>query len=111
MVHRDTCKNLLNEMRSNPEKCIALYWDREVAQDFSAGIRIELVNKKGVLATLATAFSELGSNIETITMAEKDATVTVINANVTVRDRIHFARLIKRLRKLENVIRISRLTG
>ena len=111
VVHRDTCKNLLNEMRSNPEKCIALYWDREVAQDFSAGIRIELVNKKGVLATLATAFSELGSNIETITMAEKDATVTVINANVTVRDRIHFARLIKRLRKLENVIRISRLTG
>lgn len=111
VVHRDTCKNMLNEMRSNPEKCIALYWDKDVAQEFTAGIRVELVNKKGVLATLATTFSELGSNIETITMAEKDATVTVINANITVHDRIHLARLIKRLRKLENVIRISRLTG
>jgi len=111
VVHRDTCNNLLSEMRSNPEKCIALYWDRDVEQEFSVAIRVELVNKKGVLATLATTFSELGSNIDTITMAEKDATVTVINATVTVRDRIHLARLIKRLRKLENVIRISRLNA
>ena len=111
VIHRDTCKNLLAEMRSSPEKCIALYWDKEVGQEFSAGLRIELVNKKGVLATLATSLSELGSNIETITMAEKDASVTVINVNVTVRDRIHLARIIKRLRKLENILRISRLSS
>ena len=111
VVHRDNCKNLLAELRSNPEKCIGLYWDRGAEQEFSASLKIELVNKKGVLATLATTLSGLGSNIESITMAEKDATVTVINMTVSVKNRIHLARIIKRLRKLENVLRINRQTS
>lgn len=111
VVHRDTCNNLLAEMRNSPEKCIALYWDRAVDQEFSAAIRIEMLNKKGILATLANTFSEMGSNIDTLTMQDRDAGTTVINATVTVRDRIHLARVIKRLRKLENVYRISRVNA
>jgi guanosine-3',5'-bis(diphosphate) 3'-pyrophosphohydrolase len=111
VVHRDNCKNLLSEMRDNPEKALALHWDPEVDQEFSAALRIEMINKKGVLATLATHLSELGSNIETITMAEKDATLTVINATASVRDRTHLARIIKRIRKLPNVVRVSRINA
>tara|TARA_R110001606_G_scaffold261206_14_gene409566 strand:- start:95838 stop:97952 length:2115 start_codon:yes stop_codon:yes gene_type:complete len=111
VVHRDTCKNLLAEMRSAPEKCIALNWDKEVEQEFTAGLRIELMNKKGVLATLANSVSELGSNIDTIDMAEKDPTLSVINVTLTVKDRIHLARIIKRLRTLDNVVRIHRISA
>ena len=70
VVHRDTCKNLLAEMRNSPEKCIALRWDKQVEQEFTATLRIELINKRGVLAILANSVSELGSNIDTIDMAE-----------------------------------------
>lgn len=111
VVHRDSCKNLLSEMRDNPEKALALNWDADVDREFSAALRIELINKKGVLATLATHLSELGSNIETITMADKDGTLTIINVTTTVRDRVHMARLIKRIRTLSNVVRVSRLTA
>jgi GTP diphosphokinase / guanosine-3',5'-bis(diphosphate) 3'-diphosphatase len=109
VVHRDSCKNVLAELRNSPEKCIALGWESRVDQEFSAALRIELINKKGVLATLATHLSEMGSNIDSISMAEKDATMTVINATIVVRDRIHLARIIKKLRKLSNVVRIQRL--
>lgn len=109
VVHRDTCNNLLAEMRNNPEKCIALDWEKTVHHEFTAALRIELINKKGVLATLATNLSEFGSNIDAISMVEKDATLTVINANIMVRDRIHLARIIRRLRGLDNVIRIQRM--
>ncbi|MEE4249125.1 MAG: bifunctional GTP diphosphokinase/guanosine-3',5'-bis pyrophosphate 3'-pyrophosphohydrolase [Alcanivoracaceae bacterium] len=109
VVHRDSCKNVLAELRNNPEKCIALGWEPGVDHEFSAALRIELINKKGVLATLATHLSEQGSNIENISMAEKDATLTVINAIIMVHDRIHLARIIKKLRMLSNVIRIQRL--
>ena len=109
VVHRDNCKNVLAELRNNPEKCIALGWEPGVDHEFSAALRIELINKKGVLATLATHLSEQGSNIENISMAEKDATLTVINAIIMVHDRIHLARIIKKLRMLSNVIRIQRL--
>jgi len=109
VVHRDSCKNVLAELRNNPEKCIALGWESGVDHEFSAALRIELINKKGVLATLATNLSELGSNIETISMAEKDATLTVINVTIMVHDRIHLARIIRRLRSLGNILRIQRL--
>lgn len=111
VVHRDTCKNLLSEMRGAPEKCIALDWDKDVAQEFTAALRIELINKRGVLATLANSVSELGSNIDTIDMAEKDPTLSVINVTLTVKDRIHLARIIKRLRTLDNVVRIHRISA
>ncbi|MFN3713777.1 MAG: bifunctional GTP diphosphokinase/guanosine-3',5'-bis pyrophosphate 3'-pyrophosphohydrolase [Alcanivoracaceae bacterium] len=109
VVHRDSCKNVLAELRNSPEKCIALGWETRVDQEFTAALRMELINKKGVLATLATHLSEMGSNIDSISMAEKDATMTVINATIVVRDRIHLARIIKKLRKLSNVVRIQRL--
>ena len=109
VVHRDNCKNVLAELRNNPEKCIALGWEQGVDHEFSTALRIELINKKGVLATLATYLAELGSNIETISMAEKDATLTVINVTVMVHNRVHLARIIKKLRNLSNVVRIQRL--
>ena len=109
VVHRDTCKNLLAEMRNAPEKCIALSWDKQVEQEFTAALRIELINKRGVLATLANSVSELGSNIDTIDMAEKDPTLTSLNVTMTVKDRIHLARIIKKLRTLDSIVRIHRL--
>lgn len=109
VVHRDTCKNIFAELKSNPEKCIALAWENDVDQEFSAALRLDLINKKGVLATLATHLSELGSNIETINMSEKDATLTVINVTITAKDRIHLARIFRRLRSLDNVLRLQRL--
>lgn len=109
VVHRDTCKNLLAEMRNAPEKCIALSWEREAEQEFTAGLRIELVNKRGVLATLANSVTELGSNIDTIDMSDKDPTLSLLNVTLTVKDRIHLARIIKRLRVLDNIVRIHRL--
>ncbi len=111
VVHRDTCNNLLAELRENPEKCLELYWEDKVEQQFSAAIRLELENKKGVLAALAGVFAEMGSNIEAISQTEKDATVSIIEATFTVEDRIHLARIIKRIRKLDSVIRISRING
>jgi len=111
VVHRDTCKNLLSEMRDAPEKCIPLNWDKDVEQEFTAALRIELVNKRGVLATLANVVSELGSNIDTIDMAGKDPTLSIINVTLTVKHRIHLARIIKRLRTVDNVVRIHRISA
>ena len=111
VVHRDTCKNLLAEMRDAPEKCIPLNWDKDVEQEFTAALRIELVNKRGVLATLANVVSELGSNIDTIDMAGKDPTLSIINVTLTVKHRVHLARIIKRLRTVDNVVRIHRISA
>lgn len=109
VVHRDDCKNVLAELRNSPEKCIPLEWQPASGEEFSAGLRVELINKKGALATLATHISELGSNIEQLSMSEKDATSTQINTVLMVKDRVHLARIIKKLRVQPGITRIQRI--
>ncbi len=111
VVHRDSCKNLLAELRDNPEKCMALYWDEKAEQEFSTTLRIELINKKGILAILGTKLAELNSNIESLNMMEKEGAITVITLTISVNDRIHLARIIKRIRHLPNVVRLNRVSA
>jgi guanosine-3',5'-bis(diphosphate) 3'-pyrophosphohydrolase len=108
VVHRDTCRNIASEMRDNPEKCLALHWDKTVQGDYPVELRVELSNKRGALASLATVIAENESNIESINMVEKDAQMAVVNMLVSVRDRVHLARMIRRLRSVPGVGRISR---
>jgi len=72
---------------------------------------VEAGSKRGVLATVAAAFAEMESNIENVVMEERDGLSSTLEFTVTVRDRKHLARIIKRLRALPDVMRITRMMG
>lgn len=108
VVHRHTCRNVANELRENPERCLPLRWEKKIQGDFPVELRVELANRRGALASLATIVSDLDSNIESINIVEKDAQIGVASILISVHDRVHLARIIKRLRVLQGVGRISR---
>ncbi|MFP5441863.1 MAG: bifunctional GTP diphosphokinase/guanosine-3',5'-bis pyrophosphate 3'-pyrophosphohydrolase [Gammaproteobacteria bacterium] len=111
VVHRHTCRNVENELRDNPERCMALRWEKKVQGDFPVELRVELGNRRGALATLATIIAENDSNIDSINIIEKDAQMGVVAIMISVHDRVHLARIIKRLRRVPGVGRISRGKG
>jgi guanosine-3',5'-bis(diphosphate) 3'-pyrophosphohydrolase len=111
VVHIDTCRNFGHELKQSPEKCLPVNWDNNAQGDFPAHIRIEIENRRGVLAALANTVAACEANIETIHMGEKDSQISLVNMTVGVRDRIHLARIIKRLRLNKSVIKILRLKG
>ncbi|MFZ5699013.1 MAG: bifunctional GTP diphosphokinase/guanosine-3',5'-bis pyrophosphate 3'-pyrophosphohydrolase [Pseudomonadota bacterium] len=108
VVHRDTCRNVETELRDNPERCLALRWEKKVQGDFPVELRVELSNRRGALATLATVVAENDSNIEGINLIEKDPQIGVVAILISVHDRVHLARIIKRLRRVPGVGKISR---
>ena len=65
VVHRVECPNVA-ELRKSPERCVAIEWDRDVQGDYRAELRIEVINRPGVLATVAAAIAEADSNIENV---------------------------------------------
>ena len=71
----------------------------------------EILNQKGVLASLANAIALCQANIDAINMAEKDSKISVLHLIVSVNDRIHLARIIKRLRLNQSVTKITRMKG
>ncbi len=107
VIHTETCKNL-TDFRRRPEKWIDVEWQPGIKGEFPAEIRVDVSNQKGVLATIAAEISETGSNIENISIEERDGLDTSMNFTVAVHDRGHLARVMRCVRKLPAVMRISR---
>lgn len=108
VVHRSDCRNI-NELRSDPDKLIALEWSSEFSGDFPVILRIEMETRRGLVAELAGLVTDADANIERIGIEERDLRLTVVNLTLAVRDRVHLASIIKRIRNLPNVGRISRV--
>ncbi|MGE8183714.1 ACT domain-containing protein, partial [Pseudomonas mandelii] len=70
---------------------------------------IELEHQRGLIALLASSVNAADGNIEKISMDERDGRISVVQLVVSVHDRVHLARVIKKLRALTGVIRITRM--
>ncbi len=107
VIHRDNCKNVTSYKKS-PEKWIEVEWEQNITSDFSVELRLDVINKRGVLATIAAAISATDTNIETINTSERDGNTTIVYLLLNVRDRAHLARVMRRLRTLPEALRLAR---
>ncbi|MEE4460882.1 ACT domain-containing protein, partial [Azotobacter chroococcum] len=96
-------------IRHNPEKCIPLTWSKEVSGEFNVELRVELEHQRGLIALLAGSVNAADGNIEKIGMDERDGRTSVVQLVVSVKDRIHLARVIRKLRALKGVLRLTRV--
>jgi len=76
---------------------------------FKVKLDILVSNERGVLAKIASVIAEMESNIDKLTTEESDGGgFTSINFLIEVKSRIHLADIIRNLRKIEQVSRITR---
>lgn len=108
VVHHYECRNS-NEVRKKQTSWLDVEWSPEAVGEFSAEIRIELLNQRGSLATIASTISGMDSNIENITVVSQDNRVSVDLLTLAVRDRVHLANIIRKLKKLSIVLKITRI--
>ena len=108
VVHRDQCHNLA-ERRDNRERLVALRWDENVSGEYAVDLRIEVENRRGMIAVLATRINSMGVNIEKISTEDKDHQFTFVDLELMVESRIHLARIMKRLRTIDSVRRVARV--
>ncbi len=108
VVHRRECRNL-GDFQSQGDKWLDVEWAAESGVDFSTGIRVEVGNRRGILATVATAIADMGSNIENVRSSEKDGMSATLDFLLTVQGRRHLAQIIRHLRAIPLVMRISRV--
>ncbi len=110
VVHRQGCPNL-GEFRKSGENWMDVRWEEQIDGEFTTEVGVEVGSKRGVLATVAAAFAEMESNIENVVIEERDGLSSTLEFTVSVRNRKHLARIIKRLRALPEVMSITRMMG
>jgi RelA/SpoT family (p)ppGpp synthetase len=108
VVHTHDCPTAL-KARSDPEKWIEVDWASDTDRTFAVGIRVIAANQRGVLAKVAAAIAETGSNIDNVSMDEERGVYTALNFTIEVQNRLHLARLMKTLRRIPEVVRILRV--
>jgi GTP pyrophosphokinase len=106
VVHQQNCRNITETGSENRQ--LSVQWSEHVEGEYLAFMRIQVANQRGVLANLAATIANMSSNIEHVQLTEKDGRISTMEFVVTVKDRIHLARIMRKLRSLPVVNRIWR---
>jgi GTP pyrophosphokinase len=111
IIHTHDCPAIHN-FRSDPDKWLDVEWQAAPGSLFDVSIKLVVANQRGVLARVAAAISEQGSNIGNVAMEEEDGSpYTMLYFTLKVEDRPHLARIMRALRQLSEVVRIFRMKG
>lgn len=108
VVHHSDCRNSHDD-RKKPTNWLDVEWCKETQGEFPVEIRLELLNQRGTLATIASTISSMDSNIENVTVVGQDERVSVDLITLTVKNRLHLANIIRKLKKLNIVLKLTRI--
>lgn len=107
VVHHSDCPNL-GDFQTNRDRWLDVDWAADSKAEFSTEIRVEVRNRPGALATIAAAIAAQGSNIETVQSQDRIDENTILDFLIDVKGRGHLALIMRRLRQIPLVVRISR---
>jgi (p)ppGpp synthase/HD superfamily hydrolase len=106
VIHREACGNLASYSKQ-PDKWLSVTWQPQLECSFSVEIRIDVTNRMGVLAAIAANIAGTQTNIEHVSV-EGDANAAALTFHLQVKDRKQLATVIKSLRKMPEVLRVTR---
>jgi guanosine-3',5'-bis(diphosphate) 3'-pyrophosphohydrolase len=109
VVHVSDCGAIGRSRKKEPDQWIDVEWDPRTTRLFQVAINVTVENQRGVLAKVASEIAAAGSNIDAISMDEDRALFTTMHLVLEVANRQHLARVLRALRRLPDVKRISRM--
>src|SRR5215470_11155286 len=108
VVHTHDCPTAAKS-RGDPDKWLDVDWAPRTDKMFDVGIRVTVLNQRGVLAKVAAAIAEAGSNIDNVSMDEERSLYTTMHFTLQVANRLHLAKVLRALRRVREVVRIARV--
>ena len=111
MIHTHDCA-AISQFRADPDKWIDVEWDPETKKLFEVNVKLVVANQRGVLAKVAAIIADENTNIENVHMDEEDGSAyAAMNFTLQVENRDHLARVMRGLRQIAEVVRITRMKG
>lgn len=109
VIHTHDCP-VIGKSRPDPDRLLDVQWDQETRKSFEVSIKLVVANQRGVLAKVAAEISSAGSNIQNVAVDPEDGgNYTTMHFTLQVSNRLHLAQIMRALRSVPEVIRISRV--
>ena len=111
VIHTHDCP-VIAKARHDPDRVLDVAWDPETRKLFEVNIKTVVANQRGVLAKVAAEIAEAGSNIQNVAVDPEDgSSYTNMFFTLQVSNRLHLAGLMRSLRRIPEVVRITRVKG
>ena len=107
IVHTHDCPSL-RKGRGGTDKWLDVTWDKNISRPFEVSIKLIVANQRGVLAKVAAAIAEAESNIENVHFTN-EGNYTALYFTLQVANRQHLAKVMRGLRGIPEVVRITRV--
>ncbi|MDR2112729.1 MAG: bifunctional (p)ppGpp synthetase/guanosine-3',5'-bis(diphosphate) 3'-pyrophosphohydrolase [Candidatus Accumulibacter sp.] len=108
-IHTHSCQAVRKSRSTEPQNWIRVEWDPDPGQFFEVRIKVTAKNVIGMVGRVATGIAESGVKIDQVTMHRKNPGLfTDVHFQVLVLGRSHLASLIRSLRRIPDVARITR---
>jgi GTP diphosphokinase / guanosine-3',5'-bis(diphosphate) 3'-diphosphatase len=109
VIHRDNCRNLA-EYRKQPSKWIPVNWTKGVKGEFDSEIQVRTLDRVGLLAEVAGRISATHTNIEHVRV-DTEGDASALSFRLKVRDRRQLAQVVRSIRTIPGVVRVTRSAG
>lgn len=108
VIHRETCGNLV-DYRKQPDKWIAVEWEKGIDRDFLVEIRVDVINRMGVLAAVSANIAASKSNIDSVQVVERDGDNSTITFLIKVSNVEHLTKVLRSINAMSEVLRVQRV--
>ena len=109
VIHTHDCP-VIAKARPDPDRQLDVQWDPETRKSFDVSIKLVAANQRGVLAKVAAEIASAGSNIQNVAVDPEDGgSYTTMHFTLQVSNRLHLAQIMRGLRGVPEVMRISRV--
>lgn len=111
IIHRQRCPNVAGLQKNYADRCLDVTWEPLIHGHFSVALNLITVNGPGVLASISAALGQIGANIEQVEQSHSTRDTAALRFVLSVTGRDQLARVMRRLRRNPNVMRIGRELG
>lgn len=111
-IHTHECRQGQRLHHRDPDHWIDVVWAEDIQRSFDVLIRVDVKNAKGVLARIAGTLTSADANIAHVAMDDRFSESAVgIRFVIQVESRYHLAKVMRRLRQNQDVLKITRVFG
>ncbi len=108
VMHRFDCGNLLHAKQKN-EQWLEIDWMADESEEFKVLIRVQVENRRGMLALIANTIAKIGVNIEHLEVEERDHSMKALNLVIGVLNTVQLDEVMYAINSLEFVRLVERV--
>ncbi len=109
VVHIETCPNINEIRRRVAREIIPTRWTLSTEGEFFTSLKVDVSRRKGILAEIASEVTSVDAGVDHIQVEERNAEASTMMLGLTVKNRSHLARVMRRLRNVQAVINLARI--